>query len=263
MEGENCFICWDAEKGEKLEKPCKCRAAHRSCLDEWRTLSQHPTHCEICKSKYPTAAPLSATLPTLSELRWFIVVRLAAPLLVLIPFLFIPLPHDVVTELSCIDPVKVCNDPAVHSAWAKICLRLDYDAYRAIHANRNIEGIDDNRLFTLKEKIILWSRITPKWLRQLIEFAVLQRALPEFLILFATPWLLKALAEVAPQLPNPIWHIMTFRKRLHGEQHRHSFLALCFPMAVNMTVHIVQFMLWGTVGHLYTTPTQYLMRGWG
>ncbi|CEM20636.1 unnamed protein product [Vitrella brassicaformis CCMP3155] len=223
MEGASCFICLGGPDEGKLEKPCRCRTSHRSCLDTWRKQSKDPTRCEICQSVYLTVASLTVALPSVSEVLRFMVFRLAYPIICVLLLLYIPVPEQpVATELSCIDAVKICNDlmhhpnPAVHSPWAKICLPFNYDAYHARYEKGTAHGI--------KEVIRGRALVPPRRLRGVLMDLAVKWALPEFVILFASLWLFKALAEVAPQLPNPIWHIMTIRRLFHGVPHMQCYL---------------------------------------
>eukprot|EP01120_Amphizonella_sp_Union-15-10_P015760 TRINITY_DN8162_c0_g1_i4.p1 TRINITY_DN8162_c0_g1~~TRINITY_DN8162_c0_g1_i4.p1 ORF type:complete len:312 (+),score=33.12 TRINITY_DN8162_c0_g1_i4:90-1025(+) len=54
-----CRNCHDSDQQEDLISPCKCagsvRWVHRTCLDQWRSISTNPNsfyRCEICHSPY-------------------------------------------------------------------------------------------------------------------------------------------------------------------------------------------------------------------
>ncbi|CEM24018.1 unnamed protein product [Vitrella brassicaformis CCMP3155] len=213
MEDQKCFICWGGSAEGILEKPCKCRIAHRECLEKWRTISQDPTRCEICRSVYPTVAPLAATLPSLRDLWDFVFFRLMVPIYCATMLLtyakgFMDGERMATGHPVCVDPVWMCSfwmqhpDPYFRSGGAKVCLGFPYDAFRAAYGEYGAAYGEYGLKFIDATKHAL-SRF------------LMAQALPELVVLFASPFLFKPPADVAPQLPNPIYGIMTIRKLLH------------------------------------------------
>ena len=50
-----CWICYDSNKDEKLISPCKCSGSlkyvHKSCLETWLQYEKD-SQCKICKTNY-------------------------------------------------------------------------------------------------------------------------------------------------------------------------------------------------------------------
>eukprot|EP00762_Andalucia_godoyi_P001277 ANDGO_04883.mRNA.1 hypothetical protein H310_13894 len=61
-----CVFCLDSDPECDLIRPCKCRWAHRQCLDTWRTSQTYApfvsrnrfSHCEVCGFEYKTEKPV-------------------------------------------------------------------------------------------------------------------------------------------------------------------------------------------------------------
>ncbi|CEL93784.1 unnamed protein product [Vitrella brassicaformis CCMP3155] len=226
MEDQMCFICWGGSAEGILEKPCKCRIAHWKCLEKWRNMSQDPARCEICRSVYPTVPPLASMLiPSLQDLWGFFVLRLMVLIFWTIVLLsygkgvhdkgvhgMLPFKKGVMDGLLpdpvCDDPVRWCRRlmqlpfPDYHSVAAKVCLRFPYGAFWAASGEGDAAYSEYGLKYIDAAKHAL-SRF------------LMEQALPEFAVLFASPFSFKPLADVAPQLPNPIYGIMTIRKLLH------------------------------------------------
>lgn len=61
QENPMCRICYETTNQEDMLYPCLCKGTskyiHRSCLNQWRSLSTNPTastHCTECKFEYRT-----------------------------------------------------------------------------------------------------------------------------------------------------------------------------------------------------------------